>query len=437
MRATLWVFFFILLFGFGCSERNHSKVNCLEVGRIGNDAIDGSVVLKRLVDQFGERFAREFIVFQLIDERFEEAGLSLDETVITARLEKAQEELFFSHRGRKSAMNHLAKYGIDLDDWRRQTERRIQRDFKTNELMRHAPTEEMLTKIFEKRYGRNGERRRIRYLLISKDPAKQSLYSKEEMDAATEQWTERVQQALLSFSAKGDGDARKRITELLGTESITFRDDMMLEQVPEVFHRTLQMGRQTWTEPQKTKNYFASYRRKPSQTGVQTGLSASRFEGVQISVAPEAVVKHQLGASIAKKAKLRAEKLFSQINKKRDDFKLLARRFSDHKASKARGGLFRVFDASTSKLSDTLNKKINSLSTPDQLSMTEDELGFHIILLEKVDRVSMTGARPHLRQELKLKTFDEREQDEYRKSLYAGAGVTLNLRVSERCQVKR
>ena len=110
-------------------------------------------------------------MFQLIDERFEEAGLSLDETVITARLEKAQEELFFSHRGRESAVNHLAKYGIDLDDWRRQTQRRLQRDFKTNELMRHTPTEEMLTKFFEKRYGRTGERRRIRYLLISKDPA--------------------------------------------------------------------------------------------------------------------------------------------------------------------------------------------------------------------------------------------------------------------------
>ena len=156
-----------------------------------------------------------------------------------------------------------------------------------------------------------------------------------------------------------------------------------------------------------------------------------------MSVAPEAVVKYQLDGSITEKAKLRAEKLFSQINKKRDAFKLLARRFSDHKASKARGGLFRVFDASTSRLPDSVNKKVNSLSTPDQLSMLEDDTGFHLILLERVDRVSMTGARPHLRQELKLKTFNELDQDLYRKSLYASADVTLDLKVSERCQARK
>ena len=156
-----------------------------------------------------------------------------------------------------------------------------------------------------------------------------------------------------------------------------------------------------------------------------------------MSVAPEAVVKYQLGGSITEKAKLRAEKLFSQINKTRETFKLLARRFSDHKPSKARGGLFRVFDESTSRLPDSVNKKINSLSKPDQLSMIEDDEGFHLVLLEKVDRVSMTGVRPHLRQALKLKTFNELEQEVYRKSLYASADVTLNLKVSERCQAKK
>ena len=437
MRKTLCVFSFLLICGLGCSDRRQPTIDCLEVGRIGNDVIDGSIVLRRLVDQFGERFAREFIVFQLIDERFEEAGLTLDESVVAARLEKAQEELFFSHRGREKAMNHLAKYGIDLDDWRAQTLRRIKRDFQTNELMRYAPTEEMLSSIFEKRYGRNGERRRIRYLQVSKDPANQSLYSKEEMDSATEKWAERVQQALSLFSAKVDKNARKRLTESLGTESISFHDELLLEQVPEVFHGTLQKELQKWTDPKKVENQFTSFRRKPSQTGTLTSLSGARFEGVRISVSPEAVVKFQLSGSIVERAKLRAEKLFSQINKKRDAFKLLARRFSDHKASKARGGLFRVFDASTSRLPDSVNKKINSLSTPDQLSMIEDDIGFHIVLLEKVDRVSMTGARPHLLQELKLNTFDEREQEAYRKSLYASADVKLNLKVSERCQAKK
>jgi hypothetical protein len=163
-------------------------------------------------------------------------------------------------------------------------------------------------------------------------------------------------------------------------------------------------------------------------------MARARFEQVIVPVSVNELIVADLQSEIRTGAKLRAQKLFSQLNKKPRGFSIQARAMSDHAASKQRGGRFRIFQPKNAGLSPKATEAVLKLKHLGQLVMVQDDVGFHIVRLESLNRISKANVLKDLLAEMKRRDYSDLRVNEYIDELVEAGVFKINLELDPRCK---
>ena len=413
----------------GCSSKGGVSATCIEVGTVDGQPIPGHIYFEALVKEHGGQFAKTFAESLVLQRRAAQHNLTVDPQVLAARNEVMEREMISSHGGKSAALDHLKRYGLTLSDWRRITSNRLSTELLTLAVMRKAPTDELLTKFFERKYGKNGERRRVRYLLISKDPKNQSVVAPKEIETAREPFVkgvrdvlEQVREGRIDVSALqvAFGNIPYVYETGLVASAITLTDQKRLQEKP----------KGTWTEIIDNEKFLVIYRKT---TLNEQGIAA--IDRVKVGVGDADIVAAVFGDELQQRASKKAEELFGKVNGG-GKFTLLARTHSDHSVSKIRGGLFRVFEKDNADLGEKATAQILKLRKTGSIAMVEDARGFHIVKLEKYSSVTMDGVKKALAAELSRRVFDEVELATFREQLVSASKVEIKPTLQKHCLPK-
>ena len=421
--CILWV-----LLVSGCLSNDDESLACLDVGSIDGVQIAGHTFLRGLIDQHGKQYAKSFSEDVLLARIAAEKDLSVDMQQLNTRMQIAERKMIASHGGRSAALRHLERYGLRLHDWRHITLTRHKRDLLTLEVMRKAPTHDLLQQFFERKFGPNGERRQVRYLLVSKNPANQSIVSDKEIEAAKPAYVDEIRNKLKAV-AKNTVRVTPNILKQHLINAAYTHETNLSQSALSVQHREIlqKLRGETWSAVVKSERGLVIFRKAR-----QMRKGEGKIERIAIRTDDADVVRAVFKQQLAQMAKARAESLFIRLNGG-ESFPQLARTYSDHPISKHKGGLFEVFERTKAKLSQKATSKIHELNNPGSIVMTEDAEGFHIILLERYSKTSFDEVRGELEAELSRRVFDEKALEDFRQRLLARSTIQFMPRVHPKC----
>jgi hypothetical protein len=418
----------------GC-QSEQSNAPCLSVGEGFGAPINGGLFLAELMDIYGQKFSREFMRRRAIERKAKALNVELPKGQVDSEMVLTKRDFFASHSGEKAAVKHLQSYGISLEDWQRLTTERVRYGLLAKRLMRTEPSQKMIDQLFEKRYGRDGERREIRYLYVSTKPTSQSIIQGETLKAKLKAFEAKIHQRLSDALKVNRGRASTGVAALLS--------DVKYSMVPALRHTDLPLdvakklegiAPGVWSEVRLENEQLKSIRR---QVGPNSATMASaRFEQIVVPVSARELIVAELQSSIQVAAKVRAQKLFSQLNKSPRGFSIQARAMSDHAASKPRGGRFRIFQPKNAGLSPKATEAVLKLKHPGELVMVEDATGFHIVRLESLTQISKAKVLNELLGEMKRRDYSDVKVNEYIDTLVDAGGFNIRLELDPRCKAK-
>jgi hypothetical protein len=301
--------------------------------------------------------------------------------------------------------------------------------------MRTEPSQSMVDELFEKRYGKDGERREIRYLYISTEPSSQTIVQGETLKAALVSFEEQMRERLSLVRQNRQTDIAESMKSTLGGYTYTRVTDLRNTDLPLNLAKSMSsIAPGIWSEIISENEQLKMVRRVEGPNS--KSMASARFERVIVPISGTQLLSSDLATAVQSGAKLRAEKLFSQINKTPRSFSLHARARSDHRGSKQRGGRFRIFLPQNAGLSTKVTKAILKLSTPGQLVMLEDKVGYHIVRLESLQRVTQSKVVKELLGEMKRRAYSDIQVNAYVDDLVELAAFEINLELDPRCRAK-
>ncbi|MGB0646789.1 MAG: peptidylprolyl isomerase [Bradymonadia bacterium] len=435
-RLLRMVFTYALCFVGLLTGACSSKVSgdCVSVGEAFGEPINATVFVEEFLASYGSKFGHEFIRRKAVERRVETMGIKLPDGLLESEFKIAERDFFASHSGEIAAEKHLKTYGLTLADWRRLTRVRLRHTLLSRKLMAAQPSERMLTELFEKRYGKNGERRELRYLYVSTQADRQTVLTGDELKKALTDYQEKGKAILASGLKVSKTSLQTRLDSELSAYNFEFRRDVQRNELPlNILKKYDAVPVGQWSEIYEDNNHIGVIRGVPEQTRVSKNVL--RFEQILVDVSQKGLLEKGMASVVKARAKQRAETLFRQINQQPKKFGLVAKTKSNH-ASRSRGGRFPIFQPENAGLSKKSTESALNLKTAGQLIMVEDAVGFHLLRLESLTRVDRAKVTEQLLQEMSRRSYSDTEVVAFVDDLVADANLKLSLKLAKQCRAK-
>ena len=422
----------IMLLSSGCGDEPEQG-SCLSVGSGFGDPINGGVFLEELLDIYGLKFSQEFMRRRAVERKVSALNIVLPKGQLESVMTLTERDFFASHSGKKAAIENLKSYGLSMEDWKRLTSDRVRFGLLAKALMKVEPSEKMIASLFEKRYGKDGERREIRYLYVSSAAASQTIIKGEKLKTKLAAFEARIRARLSIVRESTETDTLEVLKKILKDLQYSLVKDLRNTDLRLDVTKVLEgVVPGVWSEIFAENDQLKIFRRLPGPS--RQAMVSARFEQVIVPVSAAQLITSELKDTVRSGAKVRAEKLFTRINKKPDRFSLEARVRSDHATSKQRGGRFRTFEPQNIGLSSKVTDAVLKLDKPGQMIMVEDDAGFHIVRLELLNRVAKSKVLKSLLEEMSRKDYSDTQVNQYINGLVEDGAFNIRLQLDPRCR---
>jgi len=184
MRAS-WL---LLLLAISAACTTHKSEGGAAPGKVAA-VVDGGPIrygafVEALVAAQGDSFFPRYVERVLAEREAKAAGVTVSEGEVSKAVDKEIAETIAGRFGgkREALEKQLGEYGLTYDAWRRQ--RRIDKrvELLARKLLKQRVDDTQVRALFERRYGKDGVRRRLRHILISTHVSNTRFYTRAEYD---------------------------------------------------------------------------------------------------------------------------------------------------------------------------------------------------------------------------------------------------------------